>query len=629
MAVGLPRPWPVRLLALALALLLAAGLAAWRPAMFAAWDARLADLGWRLFAADTPEERLVLVDIDEASLAALGPWPWPRERLAALTKRLNDLGVALQVWDLVLDTPRQGDAELAAALRQNAAVLAAAFAFPGQGEPVAMGRLDPSATPVLPCSPPWPRAHGQRAPAQAFAALPVGHIAPRVDADGMVRALPAFVCRDARAWPALPLAAWLVATGGAPSLERGSGVLDAPWRLAAPALPDPIPLGEGGELYLPYARGAQAYRAVSAADLLAGRAPAGLFSGRIALVGSTALGLADVVATPLSPAAGGLLVHAELLSGLLDGRLPHPPARPQLVQSLAALAAGLLLLLLIAARRPAAWALPLTGLLLAIGLLLLQLALQATAGLLLGLTAPALAALLAGLTLGAVEHRRLDAERSRLFAHLASFLPAPLAEWLRMREPQGAVAAELAQATVLVADLRNFSLWSEAHPPAQVAALLHDFFATAVECVERQGGVVEALEGDAVLAVWNGRLPCPEHAARALAAARCLEQRMLARLPAGDPEAVPPPLALGIGLETGQVLVGALGPRRRRQHLVLGLPLARAVRLARMTAELGYPILAGPGLLQHLPAQERSRLESQGEFLLEGLAAPCAIHAVR
>lgn len=627
------RLWLLRVGALAAALLLAAALTAWRQAEVAAIDARLFDQAWRLAVrlAPPPEERLLLVDIDEASLAALGPWPWPRARLAELAERLAAHGAAMQLWDLVLDAARDDDARLARALRAARGMLAVAFALPGQGEPVASGTLD-ATTPwakrlALPCRPPWPQAHGQRAPAAAYADVPAGHITPRVDADGIVRALPAYVCRDGRAWPALPLAAWLELTGAADvRLLPESHPLAPAWKLKSQGLTADIPLGPAGELVVPYWRGASAYRAVSAADVLAGRIPPELIRGRIVLVGATALGLADAVATPLAGVSAGLLVHAELLSGLLDDRLPHAPKHATWLQGGAAVAAALLLLLL-AARRPAAWALPLAGLALGLMLLALQAALLLRTGLMLGLAWPALAALLSGLTLGAVEHLQSEGERGRLFAHLASFLPAPMAERLRREPPRAGVHAELAQVSVMVADLRNFSRFSELKPAAEVADLLHDFFNEAVACVEATGGVVEALEGDAVLAVWNGRLPCPQPEAQALAAARCLLARMAARLPQGDPEALPPPLGLGIGLDAGAVLVGAIGPRKRRQHLALGLPVTRAARLAQLTHELGHPILVADAFYARLPSAERTAFTPQGEFLLEGLSTPCGLYA--
>ena len=622
----------IRLVALAVALALAGILAAAFREGLSAIDARLADLSWHLTARTDPEQRLVIIDIDEESLKELGAWPWPRQTLAAIANRLNDAGVALQAWDIVLDAPQPGDAELAAALKRGPAVLAAAFAFPGQGAAIETGHLDQaSRIGGLRCRDPWPQAHGQRAPAAEFAGIPVGHIAPRVDVDGITRALPAFVCRGEAAWPTLPLAAWLALNAGQPVViaEPGAKLSDAPWRLLSPDLPEAIPLGAAGELYVPYHRAPASFLAISARDLLAGRVPAEMLKGRIALVGSTAFGLGDVVATPLSGAQAGVLVHAELLSGLLDGRLPHPVRGNALLTILAAiLAAGLLWVASVwrPQRRPLIW-LPLAGLALGVFILVLQAALPAQTGLYPALTPAALAALLSGLALGGFEHLRLHGERSRLFAHLSSYLPAPVAERLVARRPEDDISAERVQASVLVADLRNFTAWSEQRNPEEVAALLHRFLAVAADVVESEGGQIEALEGDAIFAVWNGLTPCADHPLRAIRAAQTLHTIMQRELPEGDPEAVPPPLALGIGLDTGLALVGSLGPRRRRQHLVLGLPVTRAVRLAAMTVDLSAPILVGPDLAAQLPEAWRKRLLRQGEFLLEGMIAPCEIFA--
>jgi len=100
----------IRLVALAVALALAGILAAAFREGLSAIDARLADLSWHLTARTDPEQRLVIIDIDEESLKELGAWPWPRQTLAAIANRLNDAGVALQAWDIVLDAPQPGDA---------------------------------------------------------------------------------------------------------------------------------------------------------------------------------------------------------------------------------------------------------------------------------------------------------------------------------------------------------------------------------------------------------------------------------------------------------------------------------------------------------------------------------------
>lgn len=620
-----PRTVRLGLLLFAVLLALATGLL-W-PHPVQRLDERLHDLGWRLLAhraADQAEERLVLVDIDEQSLAALGPWPWPRARLAALAERLAAHGVALQVWDLVLDASRPDDDVLAQALRRQRAVLAAAFAFPGQGAPVDTGQLPAAAA----CTPPFPQAHGQRAPAAAFAGLPVGHIAARVDADGLIRALPAYVCRHEGRYPALALAAWLELNGARTAQAvRGDSPLAPPWRLVAPDLPEAIPLGPRGELLIPYTLPREAFRAVSAAAVLAGEVPAERLRGRVALIGSTALGLGDVVATPLAAAEGGLLAHAQLLAALLDARLPTSPRAAWTLQ-LAAGAAALALLAWLAGRRLAAYGLPVAGLGLALALLALQLALQSV-GLLLGLALPALSVLLAGLLLGSYEALRAGAEGARLWGHLRTYLPLPVAERLARLAPSQTPAAELVEASILVAELRNFTAHAAAHPPAQVAELLQRYFTAAVEVVEAHGGYVEALEGDAVLAVWNGLAPCPDHARQAFAAAQALLRRIPALLPTADPDAIPPPLAVSVGLDSGEVLFGAFGPPHRRQHLALGLPVTRALRLARMTAELDADLLLGHDLYVRLPSEQRAALSARGSFLLEGTRQSVVVHAWR
>ncbi len=617
----------LRLLLLLGILAAALGVGLYSPRLPQGFDLRLHDLGWRLFAASAApqrEERLILIDIDERSLAELGPWPWPRARLAELAERLKAAGAAMQVWDVVFDRAEPDDAVFAAALQASPTVLAAAFALPGQGEAIATGSL--AAAPAG-CVPPMAQAIGHRAPAAAFARTAVGHITPRVDADGRVRAQPAYVCRDGRRVPALGLAAWLV-LNRAPEIlpSPGRGALAAPWQLAAQELPSALPLGASGELIIPYRLPRGAFQAVSAADLLHGRVAPEALAGRIALIGSTAFGLADVVATPLAPAEGGLLVHAQLLAALLDGALPHPPRQAAPLQGLALLVA-LGLLYLAARRRPAAYVLPLAGLGLALLLLLLQLVLQAQ-GLLLGLSLPAAATLLAGLVLGSHEALRAGVEGARLFAHLRTYLPAPFAERLASLAPAQAPATELVEASVLVADLRNFTPYAAAHPPAEVGALLQRYFSTAVAIIENGGGYVQALEGDAVIAIWNGLAPCPRHAERALAAAQALARAIPPLLPSAPPEGLPPPLALEIGLDSGPVLFGAFGPASRRQHLALGLPVTRALRLAHLAGEFGADVLIGPGLAAQLPPEQRATLQERGSFLLEGLTQACDIFSV-
>ncbi|PZP49202.1 MAG: hypothetical protein DI596_15855, partial [Azospira oryzae] len=207
--------------------------------------------------------------------------------------------------------------------------------------------------------------------------------------------------------------------------------------------------------------------------------------------------------------------------------------------------------------------------------------------------------------------------------NLASYLPEPVAADIAFREPTGTIDAQRREVTVMVADIRNFSAYCEGRPAEEAAALLHAFFTAATRIVEDHEGLVEEITGDAVMAVWNALRDCPDHPARALAAARQL-QAEAERLFTTQPPPGLEPLALGIGIETGSALVGSFGPARRRTHTVLGETVTIALRLQALTADLAQPILVGEGAAARLADD---RLISLGAFLLEGLRRSHVVYA--
>jgi adenylate cyclase len=121
-----------------------------------------------------------------------------------------------------------------------------------------------------------------------------------------------------------------------------------------------------------------------------------------------------------------------------------------------------------------------------------------------------------------------------------------------------------------------------------------------------------------------------------VAAASVIWEQGVAQLPQGGSRKTPP-LDIGIGIETGPVMVGSFGPARRRVHTVMGETVSVASRLEKLTAELGYPILLGPNLHAALSAQEDSipepenaayKLQKLGDFLLAGMRAPRTVYAL-
>ncbi len=214
-------------------------------------------------------ESVAAVVVDEEAISAVGPWPWDRERLAALVERIGSAGAAAVAVDLLLAETRPGDEALATALAARPSVLAAA--------------PDGTRRWILPAS-------GLRAASE------VAHVSFAVDRDGVVRGFLATRQLDGLSLGAMPFAAA---------------------RLLRPEIPVPV-----GAPIRPGFRSANEVPTWSAADVLCGRLPEGALRGRVCFVGSIAAGVGDRVVSPLSARGTpdpGVLVQAAATESLLAG----------------------------------------------------------------------------------------------------------------------------------------------------------------------------------------------------------------------------------------------------------------------------------------------------------------------
>ncbi|MBK6592262.1 MAG: CHASE2 domain-containing protein [Burkholderiales bacterium] len=322
-------------LSLLLALLVWAALDAVAGPWIKALEERSGDWLWSITARQTDERRLIVVDIDERSLAEIGPWPWPRATQAKLIQTLADAGVRQQIFDVVFPDVRPDDDVLVQAVQKHHPVLAQVFALeqggtPSNGQP--SGALDWATCPA-----PFMLAKGYIANQSQLAAVGnapqgyTGHVTPRIAADGVVRHQPAIICWADQSYPALSLAAMMQGTGEKTlALQRG-GWLEAPWLLVGGSQAvGKIPLDDHGDMRVSWRLHPNSFISLSASDLLSGRTrnsvPADVLAGSWVLVGSSAFGIKDTIATPFGGANAGLLAHAQLITALVDGRTPYTPA---------------------------------------------------------------------------------------------------------------------------------------------------------------------------------------------------------------------------------------------------------------------------------------------------------------
>jgi adenylate cyclase len=322
---------------------------------------------------------------------------------------------------------------------------------------------------------------------------------------------------------------------------------------------------------------------------------------------------------------GGIEVHAQLLSAALDGRTPVVPAWSRLWTLGSSLVGVFVLLGLLLWRSPGAAVTVPVAAVLNIGVLF---AVHAYAllsqHLVLAWGVPAIFMVLASALVLVAEMLRVRFERERLFHNLSSYLPEGAARKVAFEGPSAQVQAQRQDATVMFVDLRNFSAYCEGRSPEDSATVLHLFYTTLDRIVTQHGGVVEQMVGDSIMAVWNGSTPCADHAAKAVGAATQIWHEGVAQLPRVASRKTPP-LDLGIGIETGQVMVGSFGPAHRRVHSVLGETVTIASRLEALTAEMAHPILLGPEVVAQSGTTEAKPL---GDFLLAGLSRPRKVHAL-
>jgi len=589
------------------------------------FEERVGEIAWRLNPDTETEERINIIAIDEKSIEQLGAWPWSRVTMAKLADALAAAGAQLQLYDVVFAEAREGDSELLTALL---AAPAAISQLPDlqASQQIKTGQLTHALNGIACNNSTLNTASSYIANNADFAAVPKGHIAALIDTDGAVRKVPAVVCVDGKVYPALSISALLLATGSPrweASLNKKSGIMAAQQQLQLAGYPGlNIPLDAVGNMRVSFRKAPEAYRAFSAVDVINGNINAEELENTWALIGYTAFGLVDIVPTPFDGAAPGVEIQARILGSVLDNEVPYTPARGPLLLACVSVMFGLLLFALSGTREKATgYLLAVCGLLFPLLALVLHIQLLASVSIWLGWLCPSLYSLLAAGLLLLHEYARVKLERGRLMSNLSSYLPVDIAKEIAYSLPNSSIVAHRQSVTLLSADLRNFSAYTESRPPEESAALLHFFFVRATEIIESHKGQVHEFKGDSLLALWTGS--DEQSATNALQAALVMQRTIQEVLPQTPPQGLEP-LALGIGIEQGPVLVGSIGPAHRRSHTLLGETVTIALRIQDMTIDLAQPILIGECAARQLPDQH---LQSQGSYLLNGLQTPHTLFA--
>lgn len=593
------------------------------------------------------DERIIIVDIDEKSLADQGRWPWQRNKLAALTEELFVRQQAAVVgFDIVFAEPDDSsglsqlqrlasgplqhltefteqvhrlsdtlnyDSLFASSLKGRSAVLGYYFTSDRDGR--RSGQLpQPVFDATLLKGAPVPftiwNGYGANLTQLAEAAASSGFFNAITDDDGVVRSVPLVAQHEGKHYESLALAVLRRLLKNS-SVEPGfpqnrfipkgyQGLETLLIRQGESALA--IPVDQRVTVLVPYRNfggpAGGAFRYVSATDLLSGAVPAAKLKDKIVLVGTTAPGLLDLRVTPVGLAYPGVEVHANLLSAFLDGRMLVKPDYSLGYQLTMVVVIGMLLSLAL----PVLSALRATVLssFILLGLVALDFWLYSAQGLVLPL-APVLFVLLATFALNMSYGYFVESRSKRDLANLfGTYVPPELVSEMLKDPDSYTMQAESRELTVMFCDMRGFTLLAEKMEPMQLQALLNAVFSRLTHVVRSHRGTIDKYMGDCIMAFWGAPVHTSAHASLAVQAAVA----MVAALNELNREHAAkgwPQVGVGVGLNTGQMFVGDMGSDIRRSYTVMGDAVNLASRLEGLTRYYGVDWVVSETTRQQAP----------------------------
>lgn len=589
--------------------------------------------------------KVVVLDIDDASIQAEGRWPWPRETLARLTASAFDAGAIVLSYDIVFSEPQanivdtvvgqldngqvadellayrdsfDGDQQLADAISMGDAVLGyfttrnASYQNNALPEPlISLSEEESNAFVSY-----EEKGHTSNLPMFQAVAARSGFVTAFPDSDGSVRRSPLMVRFGDQLYPSMALSSVLayLLMDEAPEVKIETyGPLRAvrAIKIAEHWVNTDINMN----VMVPYRGGPFSFPYVSATALMNGDEEAQrTIEGAIVLVGTSAAGLYDLRSTPVSEVYPGVEVHANLIDGMLMGEIPYRPDWEKGASFVGLLVFGLLFSFIFPRVSP------LYLLILGIASLGLSLGVNNYLWIYLGMELPIASQLILilGTMMIAMAQGFLSeaATRQRIKEIFDQYVPPQHVNTM-LQDPKSInLDGESREMTIFFMDIRDFTSISETLDAARLKKFLSRVFTPVTQCIFDHNGTIDKYVGDMVMAFWGAPLQDSQHRENGVRAAleisRIMQQLRAQLRDKGYPEAY-----VGIGINSGVVNVGDMGSEIRRAYTVIGDPVNLASRIESITKFYGIELLVGEETYRPLADQflwrEVDRIQAKGK----------------
>ncbi|MBR0778957.1 adenylate/guanylate cyclase domain-containing protein [Bradyrhizobium diazoefficiens] len=644
-----------RLMCLAL-LVVFAGLRLWDPPPVQELRLRTFDMFQLIDPRDKAGKRpVVIVDIDDKSLAKLGQWPWPRTQIADLIHNLTSNGAVAVGFDVVFSEADRLNPDMVASqmrylddatrarlreLPSNDQILADAIkrsrvVLGETGQPQVGAELDKT----LPFT--GVATVGEEGaerflfdfpgllrnvPVIEKAAAGRGLFSIRNDRDGLIRRVPMIMRAQGNIMPSLSLEILRIVTGTPTLLVRTDKTGVRAIRLKGVE----IPTDKNGQLWVHYARHDPSIY-VSAADVLDNSLPPGRVAGKLVLVGTSAAGLNDIKTTPVYKSMPGVEIHAQVLESVISGAVISQPNYALGVELLAALIIGILVIIVTPNLGPVR--LVLVGAMFAAVLVGTSWFFYSQYRYLIDFTYPLLSTTAIYLTFIFASFVREQRQRMQIRGHFAQYLSPVLVEQMAQSPEKVVLGGEERELTIMFSDVRGFTTISESYKndPEGLITLMNRFLTPLTDVIIEKRGYVDKYMGDAIMAFWNAPVDDAQHEINACETAVQMLEKIDVVNKEREQEAaagghVYIPLNVGIGLNTGIGVVGNMGSDQKFNYSVLGDSVNLASRLEGQTKEYGFPIIVGSRTA--LAAKDKFAILELDFIMVKGKTEPEVIYAI-
>ena len=603
------------------------------------------------------KQPVVIIDLDDESLAEIGQWPWPRTQVAKLMLKLKKAGVAGVAYDIVFaEADRTNPSVLANSVRgldkktkekllklpSNDETLARII----KGFQVVLGQstqqreLEGEQRKSLKTQ--WAKRNRSRVkglqPEGFLWSFPgivrnievlednaqgIGVFTFKPSVDGIVRQVPLVVRVGEHMYPTLALELYRVGTRQSTmAIDYGPGGITG---VKLKGLN--VPTDGNGQIWMKFGKHDRSLY-VSAKDVLNGTVDPQRLAGKLAFLGTSAIGLLDIKATPLDAAIPGVEVHAQLLQNILDKNYLARPWWAEGAEIVAIILVGLLTIAMVPFLG-AVWTLVLALVTIAV-LLGFSWWFYDAHGLLVDMVFPAIAIFIVTVVLTYLNYMREERERRQVRGAFSRYMSPALVAQLAEDPSRLTLGGEMREMSVLFADIRGFTTISEQFDAEGLTKFINRYLTPMTNVILERKGTIDKYMGDCIMAFWNAPLDDPDHAANGVRSALAMfveSDKMNVELKREAEEENRPyiPLRIGSGVNTGVICVGNMGSDMRFDYSVLGDDVNLGARLEGQSKTYGVDIVIGENTYAYV---ENFAVIQLDRIQVKGKTVPVDIYCV-